>query len=73
MPMGEHHDMHIPYMMPHDHCYPMDHGYGHHGYGHHGYDDYGCHGYGHTFAIIVVLFILLIIVGAAGFVGKGRD
>ncbi|WP_257352111.1 YjcZ family sporulation protein [Pseudalkalibacillus decolorationis] len=39
----------------------------HHGYGHGGYD---CHDHGQMFAIIVVLFILLIIVGAAGFVGR---
>ncbi|MDA1475702.1 YjcZ family sporulation protein [Bacillus sp. CLL-7-23] len=34
-------------------------GYGYGGYG------YGGYGYGRTFALIVVLFILLIIVGAA--------
>ncbi|HWO78692.1 MAG TPA: YjcZ family sporulation protein [Bacillus sp. (in: firmicutes)] len=35
--------------------------FGHRGYG------YGGHGYGGTFVLIVVLFILLIIVGAAWF------
>ncbi|MCD7033967.1 YjcZ family sporulation protein [Metabacillus sp. GX 13764] len=35
-------------------CYPACGGYG-----------YGGYGYGRTFALIVVLFILLIIVGAA--------
>lgn len=39
----------------------MPFGYGYGGYGHGGF------GYGGTFALIVVLFILLIIVGAACF------
>jgi uncharacterized protein (TIGR01732 family) len=38
-------------------------GYGYGGCG------YGGHAYGGGFALIVVLFILLIIVGAGGFVG----
>ncbi|PMC35300.1 sporulation protein YjcZ [Bacillus sp. UMB0899] len=38
--------------------------YGYGGYGHCGYG-YGGYGYGKGFALIVVLFILLIIVGAA--------
>jgi uncharacterized protein (TIGR01732 family) len=37
-------------------------GYGGYGYGGHGYGGYG---YGNGFALIVVLFVLLIIVGAA--------
>jgi uncharacterized protein (TIGR01732 family) len=47
------------------------HGYGHGcgGYGYGGYG-YGGYGYGGGFALIVVLFILLIIVGAG--VGFGR-
>ncbi|MFB9758345.1 YjcZ family sporulation protein [Ectobacillus funiculus] len=32
-----------------------------------GYGGYGCGGYGHGFALIVVLFILLIIIGACTF------
>ncbi|PSA91948.1 sporulation protein YjcZ [Bacillus atrophaeus] len=40
--------------------------YGGYGYGGYGYGGGGCGGgYGRTFALIVVLFILLIIVGAA--------
>jgi uncharacterized protein (TIGR01732 family) len=39
-------------------------GYGYCGYGYGGYGYGGC-GYGGGFALIVVLFILLIIVGAA--------
>ena len=38
-------------------------GYGYGGYGCGGYPGYG--GYGYNFALIVVLFILLIIVGTA--------
>jgi uncharacterized protein (TIGR01732 family) len=37
-------------------------GYGGYGYGGYGYGGYGCRG---GFALIVVLFILLIIVGAS--------
>ncbi|AXI08931.1 YjcZ family sporulation protein [Oceanobacillus sp. 143] len=42
-------------------------GYGYGGFGCGGYQSpaYGCGGYGNGFALIVVLFILLIIVGAA--------
>ncbi|SFI58671.1 conserved hypothetical tiny transmembrane protein [Bacillus sp. 71mf] len=39
-------------------CYPSTGAYPTYGYG-------GCGGFGHGFALIVVLFILLIIVGAA--------
>ncbi|MCD7033479.1 YjcZ family sporulation protein [Metabacillus sp. GX 13764] len=40
------------------------------GYGCHGgyaapYYGHGCHGYGNSFVLIIVLFILLIIIGAA--------
>ncbi|MBA2870453.1 uncharacterized protein (TIGR01732 family) [Anoxybacillus calidus] len=38
-------------------------GWGGYGYGGHGYGGY----FGHSFVLIVVLFILLIIVGAAWF------
>ncbi len=44
----------------------MGYGYGGWGYGCGGYG-YGGYGYGKGFALIVVLFILLIIVGAAWF------
>ncbi|RDY66539.1 YjcZ family sporulation protein [Halobacillus trueperi] len=40
-------------------------GYGYGGYG------YGGYGYGGGFALIVVLFILLIIIGASAFGGHG--
>ncbi|WP_246942508.1 YjcZ family sporulation protein [Bacillus pinisoli] len=42
----------------------MGYGYGYGGYGYGGYG-YGGYGAGKGFALIVVLFILLIIVGAA--------
>lgn len=41
------------------------HGYGYGGYGYGGYGYGGGYGAGRWFALIVVLFILLIIVGAA--------
>jgi uncharacterized protein (TIGR01732 family) len=40
-------------------------GYGYGGYGGCGYEQYGNCGQGNSFALIVVLFILLVIVGAA--------
>ncbi|MDA3129783.1 YjcZ family sporulation protein [Aliibacillus thermotolerans] len=47
--------------------YSCGYGFGSGGYGGGGYGGYGCGGYGFGggFALIVVLFILLIIVGAA--------
>lgn len=67
----------VPHMenVPHVHhghygCY----GIPVYGYGHLGgcYDGDGCHGFSSFFALIVVLFILLIIIGTCGF-GKYSD
>jgi len=51
-------------------CYGMP----FYGYGHFAgcYDGDGCYGYGNFFALIVVLFILLIIIGTCSF-GKHSD